>query len=147
MKKIKINGKEVELKDWDDFWNHVRNKEERVELEEKKDDMEVYIYTSMDYVHGGFNSNWFRVMFTHKRASTENIISRVRYHIDEFKVLSIQRMPSAREVFLRYNFPDYDDELEVEIAFLTYRKTKDLEKLMRPVYKIVREIEEYFKSW
>ncbi len=146
-KRVEIDGKEKIMIGWDEFWNHVKNTQERIKLEEEKDGLEVYISAVTDYVRGEISRNWYRVTFTHKRVPTDGIINRVRYYIDKYKVLSILKTSHIKEVFIRYAFPEHDDDLQIEITFLTYSKTKDLDMLIMPIYRILKEVEEYFKEW
>ncbi|PMB78304.1 MAG: hypothetical protein C0177_00485 [Fervidicoccus fontis] len=146
MKKVKVNGKETEVRSWDEFWNLAgKEGENHVVLEEDDSDPRVYIDIH-GIVHISARSNWYHLSATHKMTRTDWIIDRLE-DVMEWRSLNIIEKSNIYEVRVVYDYPEYSDEMTAEVMFLTYWNSSRLDEVLSPVRKIANRVKKYFSKW
>ncbi len=146
MKKVKLNGKETEVRSWKEFWDLVeKEKGNHIVLEEDDGDPRVYMDIHDD-VHISVRSNWYRLSATHKMARTDWIIDRLE-DVMEWRSLNIIEKSNIYEVRVVYDYPEYTDEMVAEVVFLTYWNSSRLDEVLSPVKKIANRVKKYFSRW
>jgi hypothetical protein len=146
MKTVKVNDKEVQIKDWNEFWQLVETSNEKIELI-SEDDPYVNIY--VDDVRFSFHakSNWYNVNILAKaKLSDSRILSVIENTRDYWDYITIRNVKRIYEIELKYQSRYFGEPMS-EIYFVTTIWKRELHELLQPVDKIYRDIKRFFKNW
>jgi len=148
MKTVKVNGKEVQIKDWNQFWHELEvNRDNRIELTTVEEDPEVYIYSDGRRFDFYAKSNWYDIVI-HANANLIDgtILSLIGNAVYEWEHVDIRKNGNIYHVKLTYQ-SDYIGEPVAEVNFFTAIWKAYFEEFIKPVHKIQRELRKFFKTW